>query len=60
MLIIGIEALQLAAHERAWLAAPEVGGVILFARNYADRVQLARLIDELRGARAAPLLIAVD
>ncbi|MHB1616821.1 MAG: beta-N-acetylhexosaminidase [Metallibacterium sp.] len=60
MLIIGIEALQLAAPERAWLAAPEVGGVILFARNYADRVQLARLIDELRGTRAAPLLIAVD
>ncbi|MBU6404759.1 MAG: beta-N-acetylhexosaminidase [Proteobacteria bacterium] len=60
MLMIGIEGLQLAAHELAWLAAPEVGGVILFTRNYSDRAQLTHLIDAVRGARAAPLLIAVD
>ena len=60
MLIIGIEGQQLAAHERAWLAAPEVGGVILFTRNYADRMQLARLVESIRAARAQPLLICVD
>ena len=60
MLMIGIEGLQLATREHAWLAAPEVGGVILFTRNYSDRAQLTRLIDAVRGARAAPLLIAVD
>jgi len=60
MLMIGIEGLQLAAHEHTWLAAPEVGGLILFTRNYSDRAQLTRLIDAVRGARAAPLLIAVD
>ena len=60
MLIIGIEGQQLAAHERAWLAAPEVGGVILFTRNYADRMQLARLVESIRAVRAQPLLICVD
>ena len=60
MLIVGIEGQQLAAHERDWLAAPEVGGVILFTRNYADRAQLARLVDSIRAARTQPLLICVD
>lgn len=59
MLIVGIEGTGLAAHERDWLAAPEVGGVILFARNYRDRAQLGRLVEEVRDVRPE-LVVAVD
>lgn len=46
--------------ERDRLRHPLTGGVILFARNYADREQLAALTADIHAARAEPLLIAVD
>ena len=46
--------------ERARLLDPRVGGVILFARNFADSAQLAELTAEIRGLRQPALLIAVD
>lgn len=60
MLIIGLAGLDPAPHERTWLAAPEVGGVILFARNFESRGQLARLVESIRAVRAAPLVVCVD
>ena len=42
------------------LRHPLVGGVILFARNYADPVQLAALTREIHALREPRLLIAVD
>lgn len=60
MLMVGIAGTSLAAHEAAWLANPRIVGVILFARNYADRTQLAALIAAIRAAAPHPLLIAVD
>ena len=39
---------------------PLVGGVILFARNYADRRQLAALTAQIHALRAPSLLISVD
>lgn len=51
---------RLTDHERERLRHPLVGGVILFARNYADRAQLTALCSEIHGLREKPLLIAVD
>ncbi|HMA11786.1 MAG TPA: beta-N-acetylhexosaminidase, partial [Steroidobacteraceae bacterium] len=39
---------------------PQVGGVILFARNYATPLQLVRLVQAIRALRSPPLLVAVD
>ena len=46
--------------ERQRLRHPSVGAVILFARNYQDKVQLSALISEIKSLRAPALLIAVD
>ena len=42
------------------LAHPDVGGVILFARNYASPEQVSRLTTDIHAVRTPPLLIAVD
>ncbi|HEN46956.1 MAG TPA: beta-N-acetylhexosaminidase, partial [Mizugakiibacter sp.] len=60
MLIVGIQGTELSKRERAWLAEPEVAGVILFSRNYLDRDQLRGLIDAIRSSRDQPLLVSVD
>lgn len=60
MLIIGIGGTSLQPAERAWLAAPEVAGVILFTRNYDNPDQLERLVAEIRAARPQPLVLCVD
>jgi beta-N-acetylhexosaminidase len=46
--------------EREMLAHPQVGSVILFARNYESSEQLRRLTAEIRAIRTPPLLVAVD
>jgi beta-N-acetylhexosaminidase len=60
MLLIGIAGTQLQAHERAWLEAPGVAGVILFARNYSDRMQLLTLVESIRAVAGEDFLLAVD
>jgi hypothetical protein len=39
MLMIGVAALELAHHEKSWLRAPGVAGVLLFARAVDRLVQ---------------------
>jgi beta-N-acetylhexosaminidase len=46
--------------ERELLMHPQVGSVILFARNYESPAQLARLVAEIHAVRTPPLLVAVD
>jgi len=46
--------------EREILNHPNVGAVILFARNYESPEQVAALIQEIRAARNGEILIAVD
>ena len=60
MLMIGIESLVLNPAEREYLQHPAVAGVILFARNYADRAQLTDLCADIRASAAQVQLIAVD
>lgn len=60
MLIIGIQGKQLTETERAWIAAPQVSGVILFTRNFASREQVTELVDDMRLLRPAEFLVCVD
>lgn len=58
-LMLDIQGEELTEEESAILAMPEVGGLILFARNYRHPEQLHQLISQIREARV-DLLIAVD
>lgn len=58
-LIIDIAGTGLTAADRARLAHPLVGGMILFARNWHDRAQLLALTAEIKAVRE-DLLICVD
>jgi beta-N-acetylhexosaminidase len=59
-LMADIAGLTLSAEDREVLVHPLVGGVILFARNYADPQQIKALCEELRALKKPRLLIAVD
>jgi len=58
--MLDVEGLELKQEDRDRLAHPLVGGVILFARNYASPTQLCLLTDEIHAVRDPQLLIAVD
>lgn len=58
--MIGVEGLALTDADRRRLVDPKVGAVILFARNFASREQLAALTAEIHALRDPPLPIAVD
>ena len=60
MLMIGLAGTALAPSEHAWLTAPGVSGVILFARNFESRDQLMALVDAIRDIGGDDMLIAVD
>ncbi|MGD8557352.1 MAG: beta-N-acetylhexosaminidase [Chromatiales bacterium] len=51
---------ELTDEDRARLAHPATGGVILFSRNYTSRKQIAELVAAIREASPDPLLISVD
>ncbi|HWA11935.1 MAG TPA: beta-N-acetylhexosaminidase [Burkholderiales bacterium] len=51
---------SLTDEDRRRLTHPQVGGVILFARNYESPQQVTALCAEIRALREPPLLIAVD
>ncbi len=57
-LMVDITGFNLTAEEFELLQSPVIGGVILFARNYENPVQLKKLTAEIRSIR--PLLITID
>ena len=59
VLMLDLQGVKLQAEERDLLRSPQVGGVILFARNYADPTQLRELTAEIRACNP-DMLIAVD
>jgi beta-N-acetylhexosaminidase len=59
-LMIDIAGIELTAVDRERLVHPKVGGLILFARNYASPAQLSKLTAEVHALRSPPLLIAID
>ncbi len=50
----------LSAQERTLLASPQVGGVILFSRNFTSVAGLTDLVSEIHALRHPRLLVAVD
>ncbi len=58
--IVDIAGHALTAEERTRLIHPQVGGIILFSRNYESPEQLTRLTQEIHALRQPPLLITVD
>ena len=58
-LIIDVAGLRLSKTDRQRLRHPLVGGIILFARNWQDREQLAKLCRQVKKVRQ-DLLICVD
>ncbi len=55
-----VEGLELTARDRERLMHPLMGGVILFARNYANPEQLKALTASIRALRTPHLMIVVD
>jgi beta-N-acetylhexosaminidase len=58
--MLDVEGLSLNEQEVQRLMHPSVGAVILFARNYQDRQQVASLIQQIKRLRTPQLLVAVD
>jgi beta-N-acetylhexosaminidase len=58
--MLDVAELQLDDSDRRRLRHPSVGGVILFARNFESRQQVAKLITEIKSLRTPALLVAVD
>jgi beta-N-acetylhexosaminidase len=57
--ILDVAGLALDADDRRRLAHPLTGGIVLFARNWRDRLQLTELIAEVKSIRN-DLLVCVD
>ena len=58
-IMLDLEHTEITAEEEQLLQHPQVGGVILFARNYSTVPQLKQLINHIRQISPG-LLIAVD
>lgn len=58
--MIDLEGTEISSKEKELLQNPNVGGVLLFSRNYAGLTALKALVAELRALAKNPLLIAVD
>lgn len=59
-LMVDVAGLTLGAEDIERLRDPVVGGVILFARNFAARDQVRELVAAIHALRSPPLLVAVD
>jgi beta-N-acetylhexosaminidase len=59
-LMLDVAGLTLSEEDHQRLSHPLVGGVILFARNYADPAQLRELCTAIHAIKSPPLLIAAD
>ncbi len=58
--MLDIAGLSLDHNDRLRLQHPQVGGVILFTRNYESPTQLRALVEEIHSLRMPRLIVAVD
>ncbi len=58
--MVSIEGHTLDPVSRERLTHPDIGAVILFARNYVDPTQLGAFTRQVREVKAPSLLIGVD
>ncbi|HYC36894.1 MAG TPA: beta-N-acetylhexosaminidase [Usitatibacter sp.] len=58
--MVDVAGLELSPDDIERLQHPQVGGVILFARNFAAPLQLIQLTQSIRALRTPELVIAVD
>jgi len=59
-LMVDLAADRMSAKEKELLQSPQVGGVILFSRNFTSVARLIELIEEIHDIRHPRLLIAID
>jgi beta-N-acetylhexosaminidase len=59
-LMVDLESTTISSVEKKLLAKPEVGGVILFTRNFESIEQITELVSEIHAIRNPHLLVAVD
>ena len=59
-LIVDIEGKALTHHDRELLRHPLIGGVILFTRNYENKIQIKELVRQVKSLRHPELLVCVD
>lgn len=59
-LMVDLAADCMSAKEKELLQSPQVGGVILFSRNFTSVERLIQLIEEIHEIRHPRLLIAID
>ena len=59
-LMVDLRADTLSAEEREFLMSPQVGGIILFSRNFTSVEALADLVSEIHALRHPKLLVAID
>ena len=59
-LMVDLEGTAISEIEKNLLLKPEVGGIILFTRNFESVEQLTALVDEIHQLRTPKLLVAVD
>lgn len=59
-LMVDLAGTSISDTERDLLLRNEVGGVILFTRNFVSVDQITTLVDEIHGLRSPRLLVAVD
>ncbi len=59
-LMVDLESTTISDIEKELLLKPEVGGVILFTRNFESVAQIASLVEDIHALRQPKLLVAVD
>ena len=59
-LMVDLEGTAISETERDLLLRPEVGGVILFTRNFESVEQITALVEEIHNLKSPGILVAVD
>lgn len=61
MIMTGVEGTSLSEKEKVFIEKENIGGVVLFSRNFENPAQLAELVNSIQVLRSEyPLFIAVD